>query len=366
MSVVRSRPNAGVDEATSEAWFAAKAERAELHAVGFKVTDIVRESAPFGIVDIAAGSCVLVVPASPSDRPTLRLKGNVIAIGPSDGTAVWCTSSATLAILQRGGESFSAGHGGEIALLVAPADKTGGLFGAREIAERAGLGPKAVGLPSSDYGWSSKQLLLSSAIPDTLITTSNTPNLGAEPDARIVAFTSDRVGAVVPDTPPEVFSYCDPPIVSATVTVCVFSGPQKWRVEGADATAGLARAKLPFWLFGFQNVSEPAALRVETMLVGLARRLKRQGFEPTTIEGVTELDRGAEILGRAKEDAFVAVSTAPVAPWVFPYTDGPPWSLDEGEPRVVPINPLERITVTSAIKLPPKGSRHTIVFRRQK
>src|SRR5690606_25106116 len=126
----------------------------------------------------------------------------------------------------------------------------------------------------------------------------------------------------------------------------------------------VARAALPFWLFALEGVSEPAALKLETQLVSLARRLRRDGFEATTIEAVTELDHGAEILGRAGEDAFVAIGLAPHAPWVFPYSDGPAWTID-GEPRVVPIRPLERVTVRATTrKLPPKATRRTVVFRR--
>lgn len=365
------KPNAGVNAATSDAWLAARPNRAELKAAGFKVTDIVTSSAPFGVVDIAAGSCVLIVPENPHDKPSLRLKSGTIAIGPAAGSQAWCTSTDALAILQR--EEDASKANGEIVLLAAPAVRLGGLFGAREVAERAKLAPAAIGLPSSDYGWSAKQLLVSCAIPETLISVSNTPDLGDDAEARIIALSVDKPNMVTPDTPPEVFSFCDPPLIQSTTSMCVFSGPQKWRVSGADTVAGLARAKLPFWLFGLQGVSEPAALKLETQLIALARRLRRDGFEPTTIEAVTELDKGAEVLGRAKEDAFVAVALAPTPPWVFPYTDSATehaWSIEAGDdPRVVPIQPLERVTVTPAsekVKLPPKATRRTVVFRRQK
>jgi hypothetical protein len=365
------KPNAGVNEAASDAWLAARPNRAELKTAGFKVTDIVRSSAPFGVVDIAAGSCVLIVPENPHDKPSLRLKSGVIAIGPAAGTEAWCTSSDALAILQR--EEGASKANGEIAMLAAPAAKIGGLFGAREVAERAKLAPAAITLPSSDYGWSAKQLLVSCAIPETLITVSNTPDLGNDPDARIIALSVDKPNMVTPDTPPDVFSFCDPPLNQSTISMCVFSGPQKWRVSGAETQAGLARAKLPFWLFGLQGVSEPAAMKLETQLIGLARRLRRDGFEPTTIEAVTEQDKGAEVLGRAKEDAFVAVTLVPTPPWVFAYTDSAtehPWSVEAGDdPRIVPIKPLERLTVVPVIdkpKLPPKSIRRTVVFRRQK
>jgi len=357
------KANAGVDEGLSDAWL--KLKSPQLRAGGFKVTDIVRPGVPFGVVDIAAGSCVLIVPEHAETKPSLRLKNGIIASGPATGNQVWCTSAETLAVLQREDSK------GEVALLAAPAAKVGGLFGAREIAERSKLPLAAVTLPSSDYGWSAKQLLLSCAIPETLITVANTPDLGADADARIIALSVDKPGTVTPDLPPDVFSFCDPPLMESPTSICVFSGPQKWRVSGAETVAGIARAKLPFWLFGLQGASEPAAMKLETQLIALARRLKRDGFEPTTMEAVTELDKGAEVLGRAKEDGFVAVALAPTPPWVFPYTDGgASWSIEAGdEPRVIPIKPLERITVgptaSPTVRLPPKATRRTVVFRHQ-
>jgi hypothetical protein len=181
-----------------------------------------------------------------------------------------------------------------------------------------------------------------------------------------VALSAEKPNLLVPELPPDVFSFCDPSLAKSTATLCVFSGSQKWRVDGAETIGGIARAKAPFWLFGLQDVNEPAALKVQTELIALARKLRRDGFEPTTIEAVTELDKGAEVLGRAKEDGMVAFALAPVAPFVFPYTDGPAWRVD-GEPRVIPIKPLERVTVSASTKtLPPKAQRRTVVFRRHR
>lgn len=128
-------------------------------------------------------------------------------------------------------------------------------------------------------------------------------------------------------------------------------------------------------------MNEPAALKVATQLVSLARWLRREGFEPTTIAAMTELDQGVEVLGRANEDAMVAVTLAKAPPWIVTYTDGPEWSLEgvrggaggaygpsgSGEPRIVPIKPLQRVTLraTNPKTLPPKDKRHTVVFRRQ-
>lgn len=364
----RDGPSAStpVDAAGSDAWLAKEPARAALRDVGFQVVSVVKPDAPFGVVEIPAGSCVVLAPEDPDDRPSLRLERGVSAIGPAAGNVGWCTSAATSALAVRNRSDGGGGAASEIAVLIAPAARVGGLAGLHESAERAQMPLAAAAVPPTDHGWSAKNLLLASAIPEAVITVTNTPELDADPEARLVALSVAKPGALVGEAPADVFSFCNAALDRATAAVCAFSGAHKWRVEGADAVGGLARAKLPFWLFGLQGVSEPAALKVQTDLVTLARRLKREGFEPTTIEAITELDKGAEVLGRANEDAIVAVGLAPSAPWVFPYSDGPAWKVD-GEPRVIPIEPLERITVTSTVKpLPPKATRRTVVFRRQK
>lgn len=357
-----ARPLAPMDPAASARWLAADPKREGLRTAGFEVTSIVKSGAPFSVVDVPPETCVLLAVERPTDKPSLRLKGGALAIGPEPGNVGWCTSAGALVLAQREGE-------GELAVLAVPAARIGGLSGLREAASDAGLPLQAATVPAHDRGWSAKQLLLSSAIPESLITVANAPELGADPEARIIALSTEKPNALVADTQPDVFSFCAPPLDKALAAVCVFSGPQKWRVDGADVDAGVARAKLPFWLFGLQGVNEPAALKAATELVALARKLRRAGFEPTTMEAVTELDKGAEVLGRAGEDAMVVVGLAPSAPWVFPYTDGPAWTI-AGEPRVVPIKPLERVTVSTATPaaartLPPKTSRRTVVFRRQ-
>lgn len=361
------RPSAPVDRAASEAWLAADPRRAALARVGFEVVATVSPNAPFAIVDVPAATCALLVPERPADGPSLRVKGGALAVGPAAGNVAWCTSSEARLLAQRearrGGDGASAG--GEIAVLLAPAARAGGLFGTAEIAASAGLPLAAASLPPADRGWSAKQLLVASAIPESLVSVANAPELGADPDARIVALSLEGSNGLAAESPAEVFSFCDPPLDGSSASLCIFSGPQSWHVGGADVVGGIARAKLPFWLFALKDVSEPVALKLQAELVALARRLRRDGFEPTTIGAVTELDDGAEVLGRAHEDAMIVVGLAPAAPWVFPYTDGPAWTID-GEPRVVPIAPLQRVKVRSTIKpLPSKATRRTVVFRRR-
>jgi hypothetical protein len=70
------------------------------------------------------------------------------------------------------------------------------------------------------------------------------------------------------------------------------------------------------------------------------------------------------VIGRAGDDAVVAVGLGPTSPYVFPYSDGAEWRI-AGEPRVVELSPGER-AVLSSVEAPsaPKEQRRTVVFRR--
>lgn len=361
-----SSPVASIDADASAKWLAADPKRAALASVGMAPAGVLKKGQPFAVLDVPAETCVLV--ANESDEIGLRLKGGEYAVPKSRGNLGWCTSAATTVLVQRAG---SAAAGAAVTIAAGPAARVGGLYGLREVASSAGLGIDAASVSVEDHGWSAKQTLVASSIPETLITVASSRDIGSDPEARIVALSTTKPNAFVPETPPDTYSFCDPLLATSTSSVCVFSGSQKWRIEGADAAGGLARAKPPFWLFALQGVNEPNALKIETTLISLARRLRRERFEPTTLDAVTELDKGAEVLGRANEDAIVAVGLAPTEPWVIPYTNGPAWSIDGSTPvAIVPIKPLERVVVNAITApgskpLPPKNTRRTIVFRRR-
>jgi hypothetical protein len=82
------------------------------------------------------------------------------------------------------------------------------------------------------------------------------------------------------------------------------------------------------------------------------------------LEGVTELDEGVRVVGRAGEDEVVAVGLGPKPPWVFPYTDGIPWDLGD-PPRVVELQPGLAVKLASSPRQSaPIEKRRTVVFRR--
>ncbi len=344
-----------------EAWLA-DPKRAPLVRTGFKMVATVKAEVPFAVVEVPGQSCILASSANEADRMALRARGGTHVLAPSTGPIGYCTQNDATLLLQR-----SAPSTGEISVATVPAAKVGGLSGLRDIARIVGSPLAAEAIAPSDRAWSAKQALVVASVPEQLVNIASTPDIPPDADARLVALSFATPNALTSESPDGVFSYCEPPLDAKTVdSLCAFSGPQFWHLGSKDAVAGIARAKLPFWLFALEGVSDPVALKVETQMVSLSKKLRYEGFEPTTLEAITEVEKGADILGRSGEDAVVAVALAPVAPFAFPLTDGPAWTLDEA-PRVVAVKPLEKVLLVSTEKkLPPaKDKRRTVVYRRQ-
>lgn len=362
-------------DASLDAWIAAKhypaapsegpslatwPARERLTSAGFRVVAYGAAPMPFVVVDAPKDSCLLATSTVATDRLGLR-KGGEANVAEGAGAVARCAHEGSTVIVSREGT-------GDMIVLVAAASGMGGAQGLREVAHDGGVSIDSVYVAPSDRGWDAKQILVASQIPEDTITTAIAPEIPVEPEPRVVALSFGTPSALTPETPADTYSYCAPPLDEhMRHGTCVFSGSQKWRTEGgADAVGGLARAKLPFWLFAMQTASDPSALKGMTQLLTLARHLARDGFSPTTLEAVTELPHGTEVLGRAGEDAIVAVGIAPAEPYVYALSDGPAWTLDR-EPRVVALQPLQRVTLSSRGKnLPSKATRRTVVFRRSK
>jgi hypothetical protein len=345
-------------------WMATWARRAPLLAAGFKVIGLGGPATPFVVVELPKDSCLLTMSNVPTEKVGLRLKGGVIPTADVAGTLGRCTQADGTVLVSREGS-------GELVVLVAPATAIGGSFGLREVARANGLPSPTINVPAGDRAWDAKLTLGASQIPAAIINTAATPDVAVDHETRIAALSFETPNALAPETPSESYSYCDPALdPTMHEAICVFSGPQKWRTEGAEAVGGLARSKFPFWLYSMQSANDPLALKGITQLLSLARRLGRDGFSPTTLEALTELPNGVEVLGRTGEDAVVAVGVAASEPWVYTLSDDAAqhWTLD-GPPRIVPVKPLEKVTLTTSInikRLPPKAARRTVIFRRQK
>lgn len=351
-----------------EKWLKHDPKRAAaLQDAGFKTIGGVSPDRPFGVVDLPKESCVIAV-GKPGDALTLRLKGGATPIAKADSAFAWCAIAEQTAVVERVQHATA----GEVTVLAAPAARIGGTVGLEEILEAARLkiSEKAIAVPPTDHAWNAKQLLVASAVPESVVTMAAAPDIPVDNEARLASVSFGSPKALAAVAADEVFSFCEPLLTDTSLdSMCVFSGQHAWKISNSEAVGGIARAKLPFWLFGLQGATEPAAMKVAADLVTFTRRMRRLGFEPTAMEAMTETPNGVDVLGRANEDAIIALGLAPEPPWVFPYADDPKaaWNLTTGEPRVVAVKVLEKVKLvtTTKGKLPSKETRRSIVYRRQ-
>ena len=347
----RRWPNPTLDEG----WLDASPSRAPLRRAGLRVVGAVEASRPFGIVETTAGACAMAV-GSPDETLSLRGPGGGWLISNARGALVWCSSTATTLTVWRDGAA-------PVAVLASPAPRIGGILGARECAAEAGVrvAPDATWLRDEDLPFDAGALLRASTLSD--VTTSALHAEPGPPDARIVALALPRDASVASE--PDVVVACDPslgPALALRESVCAEGAPTSWFKKSGKA-GGSARAPMPFWLSSFETHREADAVARIPKLLSLARRLYRAGFEPTRLEGVTELPGGVRVTGRAGEDAVVAVGLSARPPWVLPYSDGVPWDLGD-TPRVVTLKAGDAVTLAaSPLSTTPLSARRTVVFR---
>jgi hypothetical protein len=342
---------------SDDAWPAGVPAWDPLKRAGFRVVSRIDPARPFAVVESTAGECMIAVPKG-GDSVSLRVTGGARPIVGVTGPIAWCDGAAATTTVWREGR-------GEAIVIAAPGARIGGLPGARESAQSAGLpiATAATWLRDSDLGWSATSLLRASTLAD--ITTAELPTEPGDPDGRVAALALSTT-AQIESSPSDAFVACDSPRDSTPAertTICASARPIAWWRRG-DGPAFVARAPMPLWLSILASHAEPdATSRIPEMLT-LARRLAREGFEPTVLEGVQELPDGVRVVGRAGENAVVAVGLAPKAPWVFPFTDSAPWSLGD-PPRVVELQPGTAVKlVASPAPSSPLDKRRTVVFRR--
>ncbi len=329
----------------------------ELRAIGFRLSSVLAPRTPFALVESVAESCELVL--APGAELSLRASGGARPIEHAHDAMLWCASRPdTLSVWESGGS-------GRALILSAPAGRLGGLMGAREGVSDAGyrVSSESTWLRVEDQGWDATAILRASTVLD--IATGQVASEPGAPDARVAALVASPTSGVTWQ-PSLARLECDPPLdASATPaeSVCVPAVAAMLWKKG-DGPAAAARGALPLWTSILSQRHERDAVALLPQLLSLARRLTREGFEPTAFEGVTELRNGVRIVGRAAEDAVVAVGLAPSPPWVFPYSDGAPWDLGDA-PRVVPLQPGASVTLTSRVRFTDApDKRRTVVFRR--
>lgn len=334
--------------------------RAPLKKAGMAALQRLEGKDPFVAVELPKESCLIAVSEGPVTLSLRRKGGATTRPAPQPTPFTWCAQASETLLLQRASGTAA------VDVVAGPAAPLGGSLGLRELAKDSGITLGEIEMPHADRAWDAKLTLLGAAVPEALITTASTPDIDANTEARVVALSFGTPEALTPEPATDVYSYCEP-LLSKTneESICVFSGAQRWRTTRADAEGGLARAKFPFWLTVMEGVSDPVALKATTELLGLARRLRRRGYDATTLEAMTELANGVEVMGRSGEDAVVAVGVSSMPPYILPYTNGAAWQVT-GEPPHVPIKTLEKITLTASTKtVPPKEKRRTVVFRHQ-
>ncbi|MEO6418196.1 MAG: hypothetical protein ABIP39_02235 [Polyangiaceae bacterium] len=342
-------------------WLAATPIRKKLRDAGFRPLAIAGAALPFVVAEPAPQSCVLALPSDPDDILSLRIDGGTRVLSKVKGPLAWCDAHASAATVWREGK-------GEIAVISVPARRIGGVLGLREVALRAGLGKLAVWLKSEDLGWDAAEAARASGISEPVVVDYLAAKHDAVRDARVVSVSATEGAVVAPDTGSDlVFASCSPPLDAKTRALqmfCVQASPQRWRDTGTKGSAGGAESALPFWMSNLAKAHDPDAVRTEAELFAFARRVATEGFGPTVLEAVIERPAGAEVLGRAGEDAIIAVGIEAQPPFVFTYSDGPTWTLG-GEPRVIALEAGKHVVLTpTPTPSAPKEARRTIVFRR--
>ncbi len=327
-----------------------------LAAIGFHVSTAVADGTPFAVVDAAAGDCTLAL--APGRDLSLRRTGGTRPIEHARDAMLWCGSVAeTFTVWVEGG--------GRATIVSAPATRLGGLLGASEGVRIAGytVTRETSWLRAEDQGWEAMNVLRASTVGE--VVTGPLPMVPAtSADMRVAAIVAPPSASVTWE-PSLAAVACEPPIGpgSAPVeSVCVPTIPSKLWQKG-DAPGFAARGATPLWMSALAQRHEREVAALLPELLALARRLGREGFEPTTFEGVTELPDGVRVVGRAGEDAVVAVAIVPDPPWVLPYSSGAPWDLGDA-PRVIALKPGSSVTLkASAPLITPRDKRRTVVFR---
>jgi hypothetical protein len=348
-----------------DTWFSS--DRASLRSDGLRPIAVVPADRPFGAVDGPAGECMLAV-GDGGDPISLRATGGAMLVASAAGAAAWCDSRATTLTVWHERPA-------PVVVLAAPARHVGGLLGMAESARAAGIAvaPEAAWLRDDDLVWDVEAMLRASTLAD--VVAGPLPTEAGPVDARITALAWSHAAHVAAE-PTTAAVACDPASDESALvhqTVCSASAPVAWwrrtvapggGAHGTDGPAAAARAPLPLWLSVLEARHEPDAVARIPELITLTRRLARGGFQPTVLEGITELSDGVRVTGRAGEDAVVAVGIAPRPPWAFPYGNGVPWDLGDA-PAIIALQPGASVKLVSS----PRSNaavetRRTVVFRR--
>jgi hypothetical protein len=351
--IVRGRhPAAPVDDRSLDG----DGPRAAFRRAGFHVVAAAPAAAPFVIASLPQASCGLVESTEPGELLSLRAAGGA-RVASANGALAWCDAA---------GGAYTVWHdaAGDLRVLAAPSKRLGGMLGLRDAALAAGMKTLSTWTRPDDRGADAADALRSSFVADVVVSPDGNLAAGGSQEKRIVAISREADTELIVTSPQGAYYLCSPPLgPGVTHAICIESAPHSWRARG-DAKVGIASAPMPFWMASFATIHEPDAFNGALALLGVARRLGAAGFSPTILGGATETAKGVDVLGRAGEDAVVAIGFQPKPPWVLPYTNGAAWDVS-GEPVVVPLAPFAHAILTvDPPPSTPKESRRTVVFRR--
>jgi hypothetical protein len=332
------------------AWQRAGARGDALAAGGLRALHSVAAPNPLVPVLVPAGRCEVVVAAAANDTLALRVRGGGRPLEAARGPLAACSKTA---------RAFGVWHEGSsaITILDGEAARVGGRLELGDSLDGAGLAGARTWIEPDDLDWDAALAIGSAQISGAQrAEIDDAAKLPA--DAKVVAFSMTPGGRLEP-TQGE-FA-CDRAGDGLT-WLCAQAALEPWHEATGKARVGMAFAPLPLWMKPLSGILD--ANRTVLALTHLARTLAHRGFEATALESVTESDYGAAVLGRAGEDAIVAITLQPAPPYALPLSDGHPWTLD-GEPGVIALGPGRRIALRG--RVPPSGSadvRRTVVFRR--
>jgi hypothetical protein len=330
----------------------AEPTRDKLARSGFRGVASALPALPFAVAPGVADACTIAWSTGPEDVLSVRLSGGNRPIAGAKGLVGICSDSARTATVWREGT-------GEVVVEQVSAARVGGIHGLREATLRLGLPPLTVWVATDDLEWDASASLRASGVPPPEIAVSGDGHTPTH--ARLLGLSLS--GAMVrTDGQTDAFA-CEPPLGrDSRDAICVQSSALAWYVVGSVGKAGIAEAPLPFWMRAFATVTDPAAFAVQLSMLKLGRRLMTEGFEATTLAGVTETIDGALVTGRAGDDSIVAVLLTREAPWVSPCSNGDPWALGE-EPIVVSLRPGAQAKLVCGSPRGDSRDRRTVVFR---
>ncbi|HEY2367719.1 MAG TPA: hypothetical protein VGH87_15085 [Polyangiaceae bacterium] len=337
------------------AWLAAHPAFA---SSGFTTVASAPEKLPFAFAEPTMSRCFV---ASGKDMTLWAISDQVQKPLKGDGVLGWCVDGS-------GGTSktkettFAVEHvSGLVRIASAPSKRIGGLLGLREIAARAGV-TMTTWVRDEERGEIAADALRASLVPDPIAVPSQTIEAAQTKDARVLVFSSPTRESF---TSSEADFRCAPALGEPDA-LCVQLRALTWHAPPPGVVVGAAYGPLPFWMSALSDLHGATVVDAELALIGFARKMAQRGFSPSVIEGVTEREGSVEILGRSGDDAIVAVGLWPKEPYIHPWSDEVPWTLD-GEPRVLPLGGGARVSLPVPKNVNdgsvPVEKRRTVVFR---